>query len=75
MPQGATYTPTRRFGDEVATLKARIQERVQEAVLDFFIATGVTPDGVEVRMIDATNVGEGVRRYMVGDVSVEFNHL
>ena len=65
----------KQFGEEVATLKLRIQERVQQAVLDFFLATGMTPSGIDIDMRVGAQIGDKVTRYMVGDVTVEFRHL
>jgi hypothetical protein len=56
--------------DALTDLKRQIQDSVIVAVARFEERTGLTPNDINVRMIDATTHADVLRRSLVGRVEV-----
>ena len=63
------------FGSAVATLKTDIRRMVQAAFDGFEARTGLTPRGIDIRVIEKTAHGDKIRRFCVGDVRVSLGEF
>lgn len=63
------------LGASVRKLKAALEAAARAAVADFRAETGLTPSGLDVRMMETTCAGDAVRQYTVGEVTVDLGRL
>lgn len=54
----------------VETLKSAVSEAVDAALLDFERATGLTPSGIDLGMVEQARYGDRIKRYVLGSVTV-----
>jgi hypothetical protein len=55
----------------LAALKQKIRDAAQLAIIDFEKQTGLTPSGIEVKIMEITTHGDAVNRYAVSSVTVD----
>lgn len=57
-------------GEDLRKLKRELANAINEQLREFQEATGITPNEIDIRMVDVTSSGDRLRRFIVGDVQV-----
>ena len=68
-------TEAAKFVDAIVVLKTEIQTEVLHAVNRFEAATGITPSGIDIDMVEMTRMGDRLARFVPGGVRVHLRQL
>ncbi len=58
--------------EALSTLEEKIRSAAHDAVEDFKRATGHTPQGIDIQLVQIQEIGQKQPEYVVGDVTARF---